>query len=193
MNYTDVIYREVEPRELIPDERELSARLGGGCLALSGEERLSELYEIIRPRYSAARVRVERCERGVLVDGVLIESAGLCKNLGCTDEAFLIAVTLGSEVDAYLYRLGIISGAERFAADASASALAEALMELADRELSVGKSCRPRFSPGYGDFSLEYQKALLGRVNAEVLLGIRLTDTSFMIPSKSITAIMGIM
>ena len=192
MNYTDVIYREIEPRELVPDSRELSARLGGGCLALSGEECLSDIYEIMRPRYSAARVKIAEGECGVFIDGILVESRGLYKNLSGADEAFLIAVTLGSEVDAYLYRLGMLSGAGRFAADAVASALAEALMELADKELSAGLSCSPRFSPGYGDFSLEYQRTLLCRVNAEGLLGIRLTDASFMIPSKSITAIMGI-
>ena len=44
MNYTDVIYREIEPKRLVPDERELAARLGGGCMMLSADESLEELY-----------------------------------------------------------------------------------------------------------------------------------------------------
>ena len=193
MNYTDVLYREIEPKSLVPDERELAARLGGGCTMLSADESLEELYEIMRPRYSAVRVPVSYEDSAVLIDGYRIESEGLMKNLSGAAEAYLIAVTLGTEVDTYLHRLGFLSGARRFAADAGASALAEALVCLADRELSCSLDCRPRFSPGYGDLPLSYQEVLLERVNAESLLGIRLTDTSFMLPSKSITAIMGIM
>ena len=193
MNYTDVLYREIEPKRLVPDERELAARLGGGCMMLSADESLEELYEIMRPRYSAVRVPVSYEDSAVLIDGYRIESEGLMKNLSGAAEAYLIAVTLGTEVDTYLHRLGFLSGARRFAADAVASALAEALVCLADRELSCSLDCRPRFSPGYGDLPLSYQQVLLERVNAESLLGIRLTDTSFMLPSKSITAIMGIM
>ena len=193
MNYTDVIYREIEPKRLVPDERELAARLGGGCMMLSADESLEELYEIMRPRYSAVRVPVSYEDSAVLIDGYRIESEGLMKNLSGAAEAYLIAVTLGTEVDTYLHRLGFLSGARRFAADAVASALAEALVCLADRELSCSLDCRPRFSPGYGDLPLSYQEVLLERVNGESLLGIRLTDTSFMLPSKSITAIMGIM
>ena len=193
MNHTDVLYREIEPKRLVPDERELAARLGGGCMMLSADESLEELYEIMRPRYSAVRVPVSYEDSAVLIDGYRIESEGLMKNLSGAAEAYLIAVTLGTEVDTYLHRLGFLSGARRFAADAVASALAEALVCLADRELSCSLDCRPRFSPGYGDLPLSYQEVLLERVNGENLLGIRLTDTSFMLPSKSITAIMGIM
>lgn len=193
MNHTDVLYREIEPKRLVPDERELAARLGGGCMMLSADESLEELYEIMRPRYSAVRVPVSYEDSAVLIDGYRIESEGLMKNLSGSAEAYLIAVTLGAEVDTYLHRLGFLSGARRFAADAVASALAEALVCLADRELSCSLDCRPRFSPGYGDLPLSYQEVLLERVNGESLLGIRLTDTSFMLPSKSITAIMGIM
>ncbi|MBO5101136.1 MAG: hypothetical protein J6C39_01225 [Clostridia bacterium] len=193
MNHTDVLYREIEPKRLVPDERELAARLGGGCMILSADESLEELYEIMRPRYSAVRVPVSYEDSAVLIDGYRIESEGLMKNLSGAAEAYLIAVTLGTEVDTYLHRLGFLSGARRFAADAVASALAEALVCLADRELSCSLDCRPRFSPGYGDLPLSYQEVLLERVNGESLLGIRLTDTSFMLPSKSITAIMGIM
>ena len=193
MNHTDVLYREIEPKRLVPDERELAARLGGGCMMLSADESLEELYGIMRPRYSAVRVPVSYEDSAVLIDGYRIESEGLMKNLSGAAEAYLIAVTLGTEVDTYLHRLGFLSGARRFAADAVASALAEALVCLADRELSCSLDCRPRFSPGYGDLPLSYQEVLLERVNGESLLGIRLTDTSFMLPSKSITAIMGIM
>ena len=51
---------------------------------------------------------------------------------------------------------------------------------------------RPRFSPGYGDFPLENQKNLLDALEAGKRIGIKLTDSLLMTPSKSVTAVMGI-
>ena len=55
-----------------------------------------------------------------------------------------------------------------------------------------GEYLRPRFSPGYGDFPLECQPALLGALEAGKRIGIKLTDSLLMMPSKSVTAVMGI-
>ena len=49
-----------------------------------------------------------------------------------------------------------------------------------------------RFSPGYGDFDLKYQKDILEYLDANKKIGISLTDSLMMIPTKSITAIIGI-
>ena len=55
-----------------------------------------------------------------------------------------------------------------------------------------GLYLRPRFSPGYGDFPLDCQPALLEGIQAGKRLGIRLTDSFLMMPSKSVTAVMGV-
>ena len=54
------------------------------------------------------------------------------------------------------------------------------------------KFLRPRFSPGYGDFSLEHQKDIFRILNLEKNLGITLTENLFMVPTKSVTAICAI-
>jgi len=48
----------------------------------------------------------------------------------------------------------------------------------------------PRFSPGYGDLSLDHQKGLLKYVEADKI-GISLSETMVMLPEKSITAVIG--
>ncbi|HQE70821.1 MAG TPA: hypothetical protein PK071_06860, partial [Atopobiaceae bacterium] len=48
------------------------------------------------------------------------------------------------------------------------------------------------FSPGYGDLPLAVQPVLLSSVDAQRRLGISLTDTLLMVPTKSITAVTGI-
>ncbi len=49
-----------------------------------------------------------------------------------------------------------------------------------------------RFSPGYGDLSLEIQKNLLAYLDAHRRIGIELTENYLMIPQKSVTAILGV-
>ena len=55
-----------------------------------------------------------------------------------------------------------------------------------------GMFLRPRFSPGYGDFPLGCQPALLGGLEASKRVGITLTDSYLMMPSKSVTAVIGV-
>ena len=55
-----------------------------------------------------------------------------------------------------------------------------------------GLYLRPRFSPGYGDFSLSCQRAVLDALDAGKHLGIKLTDSFLMMPSKSVTAVIGV-
>ena len=51
---------------------------------------------------------------------------------------------------------------------------------------------RPRFSPGYGDFSILYQKDVLRMLDAPKKIGLTMTDGYMLTPTKSVTAIIGI-
>ncbi|MBR5296236.1 MAG: Vitamin B12 dependent methionine synthase activation subunit, partial [Clostridia bacterium] len=51
----------------------------------------------------------------------------------------------------------------------------------------------PRFSPGYGDLSLEVQKDVFSLLNCSKNTGIFLNDNLLMTPTKSVTAFMGIL
>ena len=80
---------------------------------------------------------------------------------------------------------------------AAAAAMLEDYCDQMNEELEKkyeekGLYLRPRFSPGYGDFSLECQPALLGCLEAGKRIGITLTDSLLMAPSKSVTAVIGI-
>ena len=58
--------------------------------------------------------------------------------------------------------------------------------------LEKGLYLRPRFSPGYGDFSIFHQKELLQMTDASKQIGLTMTDGYMLTPSKSITAVIGI-
>lgn len=50
----------------------------------------------------------------------------------------------------------------------------------------------PPFSPGYGDWSLSEQEAVLRRLDAHRRIGLTLTSGGMLVPEKSITAIVGL-
>lgn len=190
----DIIFREVDPARIKIDARELSARLGGYCTACSGiaDEYIADISECSSPRYAAVVCEVEYSDGEVIIAGVKIHSEALKKNLDGATRVVLMAVTLGVGVDTYIRRTSASSGMRGYMADAVASAFCEALCDLAEAEICRDCVRRPRFSPGYGDLPLGFQRTLLSRIGAESLLGITLTDSLLMVPTKSITAIIGI-
>jgi len=191
----EIIFKQIDKTALDPDPFELAARLGLGCSCLGDavEELLPEVERAAEPKYSAVRLGAEYPSRGVtVIDGHIVSSEGLYKCLDGAREVYLLAVTLGASVDRYLYRLGVISGSDRFVSDGIASALCERAADIATEALSADGSLTHRFSPGYGDLSLLHQQWLLDELSARELLGITLTESGMMVPMKSITAIIGI-
>lgn len=115
---------------------------------------------------------------------------------GC-DEAVLMALTLGVEVEKVLMRTEVTDMSDALVMDVCASSAVEAAAD--DFELQLSGELLPesrfltnRFSPGYGDFELSHQRPILELLNASRAAGITLTPTSLMVPRKSVTAVMGI-
>ena len=102
------------------------------------------------------------------------------------------AVTAGIGVDRLLSRLSAAGTAENFITDALSSAAVESLCDAVSEMLGRNCSCRPRFSPGYGDLSIDFQQPFLERIDAYARLGVTLNEARLMTPMKTITAIMGI-
>jgi hypothetical protein len=190
----ELIFREVPASEIKVDSRELSARLGGYCTACGDISSgfIAEILDEASPKYAAVVCEVSYDDDAVIIDGKRIYSTALRKNLGGAPRAYVIAVTLGIEVDRYLKRQSVASPARHFIADGAASALAEALSDICESDIGKDLKLCPRFSPGYADLPLSVQSFILSRLSAQRLLGITLTDSYLMIPTKSITAIIGI-
>jgi cobalamin-dependent methionine synthase I len=69
----------------------------------------------------------------------------------------------------------------------------EALLDMLTEELKkeYGK-LRPRFSVGYGDAPLAAQREITARLDTARQIGVSLSDSLIMTPTKSVTAIIGI-
>lgn len=124
-------------------------------------------------------------------------SRNLTGNLKDCSQIILFAATLGSQVDILIQRYNKLQVSKAVILQAAATAMLEDSCDMWNEELKQsyeekGLYLRPRFSPGYGDFPLECQSALLGALEAGKRIGITLTDSLLMAPSKSITAVIGV-
>ena len=126
-----------------------------------------------------------------------VKSKGLGKNLkGCSSVA-VFGATLGIEVDRLIQRSSVRNMAKAVVVQACAAVYLEEYCDQIQEELRREKEkealyLRPRFSPGYGDFSIEYQRPIVQMLDAAKKIGLTLTDSCMMVPSKSVTAVIGI-
>ena len=124
-------------------------------------------------------------------------SETLKKNLNGCEKVVLFAATIGAgldrlirryertEIDMALFFQGY--GAER----------AESLANTFNNDVKkaaglAGFRTHPRFSPGFGDLPLTVQREFLGLLDAGRRMGITLSESFLMAPSKSVTAIIGL-
>ena len=126
-----------------------------------------------------------------------VSSSCLKKNLLGCDSIVLFAATLGSALDRLITRYGALSPSKAFMLQAIGAERIEALCNTFNREISAeakadGKGTAPRFSAGYGDFPLEYQKEICEVLDCQRKIGITLQKSLIMLPTKSVTAIIGI-
>lgn len=159
---------------------------------------LAQLEATMRPRWAERLLPVDFPAEGVVRLGpMVVESRNLYKNLaGCT-QAAICAATLGVEVDRLMRTASLTHVAEAAALQAAAAAAIEEWCNqqqglLAERLLPQGGWLRPRFSPGYGDFSIHHQAQLLTLLEAPKRIGLTLTDGLMLAPLKSVTAVIGI-
>ncbi len=122
-----------------------------------------------------------------------IESRSLSKNLlGCSSSV-LFAITAGAGIDRLISKYSAVSPSRALVIDAIASAAVEGAANKLNAAVKerYGKT-KPRFSPGFGDLPLDFQRDLLSFTDAGRRAGVLLTATMMLTPMKSTTAIIGI-
>ena len=126
-----------------------------------------------------------------------VKSMGLERNLKDCQKVLLFGATLGSGVDLLLRRYGRLQMSIAVVVQAASAAMLETYCDWRNEALKreyreKGWYMRPRFSPGYGDFPLECQKRVTAALELDRRIGVTLTGSLLMAPSKSVTAVMGL-
>lgn len=186
------------------DRKEVLRYLGYGSHPADEETgRLVETCIHELERTADVKVLMREFPLAVSSDGVIdgccfqTESKNLLRNLGGCGQVLVMAVTLGAGVDRLLARYGKLFVAKAVVLQAAAAAMIEAYCNdfcsrWRQEYEEKGLYLRPRFSPGYGDFPLSCQQQILDGLEAGKRIGITLTDGGLMMPSKSVTAVIGV-
>ena len=155
-----------------------------------------ELIKTARPRFIWKLLGISRKdEECILAGGIRLTGKAICEHLGGCNEALFMAATLSSHCDMLIKKAQARSMTDALITDALASAGIEQICNKA--ELLIGKELGEkymtwRFSPGYGDLPLDLQEDILSLLDAQRKIGLTVTDSSVLIPTKSVTAIIGV-
>lgn len=150
----------------------------------------------LRPAYVYREVDVTFADDGVHLSGVNVPLTGedIRRHLAGCPRAVIFAATVSAEADKLIRQAAVTDMTESLAFDCLCSAAIEQVCDRAEEEIFSGSSVSRtwRFSPGYGDLPISLQKELLLALNAQRRIGLTVTADSLLIPSKSVTAIIGI-
>lgn len=150
----------------------------------------------VRSRSVSALYACQADENGVTVGGVRFAGSSLARNLRSCKRVFLLAVTLGVEADLLLRQESQRGAANAAVMQAVLTECIEQACDRAERELAATlapwERLRPRFSLGYGDTLLSDQTSFFALLPVTKRLGVSLSDSFLMTPTKSVTAFLGI-
>ena len=168
------------------------------------EETRRILKECLKEAENALQYRVCYLEQSVCIAGnacnlgfAMLSSKDLATYLSNCSGCLLMGATVGLELDRLIARYGRVSPVRALLLQAIGAERVEALCDAFLNEQKVeyekkGMILKPRYSPGYGDLSLEAQIPLLAALDCRRQIGLTLTESLMMSPTKSVTAIVGI-
>lgn len=163
------------------------------------EETETQLRSVLAPKSIYKETTLRRLsEDETEIGGIVFRSRKLQRHLRDSDRILLFAATVGGEVDRLVRQFASSGDTAKAAAAQALGAAAiegycdEVCAQIAEREAKDGYYLCPRFSPGYGDVPLEAQRDFFKLLDITKRIGVTLTDTCMMLPTKSVTAFIGL-
>lgn len=195
-----IMIETLDKREIEIDKKEVLRYLGYGkneCdeAVLKKIDRITEqIKECLSLKACYEKYPLIFMDDMLSFGNIKTESADLKKNLSGYSYVIVFCATIGIDVDRIISKYGVTSPADMVIAQSVGATFIEAWCDILCNRFSkmeeneVGR----RFSPGYGDFPLLMQKELLNMVDASRKIGVTLTESLLMMPSKSVSAIVGV-
>jgi len=206
------IFSKINGKSLDIEQKEVYRYLGyhfGGNVPSDPElektvvELEKKLKEVITPRciYEEFILKIsdDTCllyskESKEDIPALSFPSKKLSAHLRDCNRVLLFAATIGPGADMLIRRSSVKSSLKPAVLQALGAAAIESYAdEITEHIREEYGNIKMRFSPGYGDFSLEHQKDFFKVLQLEKNLGISLNKALLMTPSKSITAVIGIL
>lgn len=161
------------------------------------DECIDEIEHIISPKSIYTILPVTVNNDIITFSDVKIHSKNLAKNLNGCEKIVLFAATIGTGIDMLLKKYSCNNMSKAVVLQSTAAVFIEEYCDecqtkIENKVINEGYYVRPRFSPGYGDFSIKHQSDFIRILDCPRKIGLTLTDSLILIPSKSVTAVMGL-
>ena len=171
------------------------------------DEKLQELIDECRetvvvksdPKYVYGYFNIENNDEGILIkDTTLVLKGEDIKNhLKDCDKCALMVVTLGLNIEREIILNEKISLTKSIVLDSCATTYIEEVCDNIQNDIEQfakknNLNITSRYSPGYGDLSLDSQEKILSVTDASKRIGVTTTEHNILFPRKSVTAIIGL-
>ena len=178
-------------------------------LGYRGQEIDRNIDELINQSIEEIKVKMEAKyiykifeldkKKGLSIKGtdLYLKGESIGRHLENSNSCILMASTLGHRVDKLIRYYEKLNMTKAIVVDSCASVAIEEVCNRINNELEglmsgKGEFITSRFSPGYGDLTLDIQEKFVNLLNAQRLIGLTTTSSNLLIPRKSVTAIIGI-
>ena len=123
-----------------------------------------------------------------------VNSEKLAINLKNCENTIVFGATLGTEIDRLIIKYGKLSPTKALFFQAIGATQIEMLCDefCKDIKTELNVNLKPRFSAGFGDLDLTYQKDIFKILDCSKKIGLTLNDSLLMSPTKSVTAFVGV-
>lgn len=133
------------------------------------------------------------CYSEIPTNEIKTDSTSLRKRLEGCESAIIFAATVGIGIDRLISRYSKLSPVKALMFQAIGAERIEALCNSFEEKLkNEGLILCPRFSPGYGDLDLNFQKYIFALLDCQKHIGLTLGESLVMSPSKSVTGVIGV-
>ncbi|MBR1811156.1 MAG: Vitamin B12 dependent methionine synthase activation subunit [Clostridia bacterium] len=158
-------------------------------------ECMEEAAHTMTPKRIFRIYDMEMREDGVLIGDTFFEGTQIAKRLQDFDKCALMAVTLGVPCDTLIRKYSVSRPSKAAVMQAVLADMTEDICDRTEADIRLtppGYTVGQRFSPGYPGLPLEFQKKIFAMLDISKRIGITLTATDLMLPSKSVTAFAGL-
>ena len=165
---------------------------------------IKKTKEIINPRFIFRKYEIKKSKFSNKKNEVYLEGSNLTLQsddvynllLEC-DECILMSVTLGLDIEREIRKLTYTDLTKGIIIDACATTAIEEACDIvqdniAKKLLKEDKYITYRYSPGYGDLSIEKNLDINNLLNSQKEIGLTVTGSGIMIPRKSVVALIGV-
>lgn len=162
------------------------------------DECINEIKEISHWKYVYKIFHINKSAEAVEVEGsnLIFRGKDILEHLKNSSMCAIMAVTLGSNVDMKIRYYEKINLIKSLVIDACASTAVEWVCDEVQKKIkeeaeSIDLGITYRYSPGYGDFSIDIQPKIINALDAQKTIGLTVSENNVMIPRKSVTAVIG--